>query len=70
MTKLLSLDDEAMEKIWESVQHILFHHQELLDNRYLDQIIICTIYANYMAYKHSLFAKYSEIKFKTMIEKF
>lgn len=69
--KLLSLNEEIQEKVWEALLQIFKHSSDevkLLNNRNLDQMIICSIYALKRT-RSELFASCSsvEIKFKNMI---
>jgi hypothetical protein len=54
------------EEMWSSVKTVLSEHTELLRNRHLDQILLCTIYGASKALQrpltfNNLIAKYSEL---------
>jgi hypothetical protein len=40
----LKLGDSVKELIWQTVKHALSEHTELLMDRHLDQVILCTVY--------------------------
>jgi hypothetical protein len=42
--KKIQIDENLMEHIWVALKHCLSHMTNLLKNRHLDQIIICTIF--------------------------
>jgi hypothetical protein len=58
--------ESIREEIWSSIKTVLSEHTELLRNRHLDQILLCTIYGASKALQHpltfnNLISKYSEI---------
>jgi hypothetical protein len=56
--------DDLMEDIWTVLKHCLSHMTNLLKNRHLDQIIICSIYGVYKIFDKMNF------DFKTLINKY
>ena len=45
LCKLLSVPSELEVKIWECLEHCIFERTFLFQNRHLDQILMCSIYA-------------------------
>ena len=45
LCKLLNIVSELEAKIWECFEHCLFERTFLFENRHLDQIVMCSIYA-------------------------
>lgn len=63
LCELMQIDD-LMEDIWTVLKHCLSHMTNLLKNRHLDQIIICSIYGVYKIFDKMNF------DFKTLINKY
>lgn len=41
----LSINDEdLMRKIWTCFEHVIIEHTDMMRDRHLDQILMCTIY--------------------------
>jgi retinoblastoma-associated protein len=60
------LPESVSEEIWSSVKTVLSEHTELLRNRHLDQVLLCTIYGASKALLqpvtfNSLISKYTEL---------
>ena len=62
LTDQLDIIDEIKEKVWELIKMCITEQTELIYNRTLDTIILCSIYAVCKTYK--------PISFKTLIENF
>jgi hypothetical protein len=62
----LNLIDSIKEEIWEDMKQVLSNQTEILVNRHVDQIIVCTIYGVCKAKQlhitfNSLIARYTEL---------
>jgi transcription initiation factor TFIIIB Brf1 subunit/transcription initiation factor TFIIB len=62
----LNLIDSIKEEIWEAMKQVLSNQTEILINRHMDQIIVCTIYGVCKAKQlhitfNSLIARYTEL---------
>ncbi|KAL4455718.1 hypothetical protein ABPG74_003128 [Tetrahymena malaccensis] len=65
ISKILELDEKIQERIWEALLYVYRSQLQLMDGRYVDQIIICSIYALKLI-RADLFGG-KEIKFKGML---
>ncbi|EAR91251.2 retinoblastoma-related protein (macronuclear) [Tetrahymena thermophila SB210] len=65
ISKILELDDKIQERIWEALLYVYRSQLQLMNRRYVDQIIICSIYALSLISAELFVGK--EIKFKGML---
>ncbi|KAL4489214.1 hypothetical protein ABPG72_006278 [Tetrahymena utriculariae] len=65
ISKILQLDEQIQERIWEALLYVYRSQIELMNGRYVDQIIICSIYALKLIIPNLFQNK--EIKFKGML---
>lgn len=62
VTEQVEILEEVKERIWELIKNCITEHLDLLNNRTLDTIVLCSIYAVCKVFK--------PVSFKTLIENF
>lgn len=62
MARTLHLDDRMAEGVFDTMKEILISHIDMVQNRHLDQLIICSFYVNCRVAQIDV--KFNEIKEK------
>lgn len=62
MARNLHLDDRTAEGVFDTMKEILINHIDIVQNRHLDQLIICAFYVNCRL--SQIDVKFNEIKEK------